>query len=262
MSDAELKFRLSSSLALLNPNAFQFQRIDALESLITLLSERRIRIDAAAVRALFHGEPQFDVVALLAERCLRPCFECTPFSIAPNVYNELVLAIDALTVALKFASPSLWVAARINAANLVDCIEIDLPQQPTQQQQLQQQHLSLTTACSHCLAAVALLQNALVPVDLFKRLATIAAVRTNTALRSLVASLYVTFASDCDDAFFRSTLGVAAQGIASTISSADHPFVVRARALNLLPDDVALLRSPLKKQSGSRRALVKKKLPM
>lgn len=258
MSDAELKFRLSSSLALLNPNAFQFQRIDALESLITLLSERRIRIDAAAVRALIHGEPQFDVVALLAERCLRPHFECTPLSIAPNVYNELALAIDALTVSLKFASPSLWVAARIDVANLVDCIEMDAPQQ----QQLQQPQLSLTTACAHCLGAVALLQNALVPVDLFKRLATIATVRPNTALRSLVASLYVTFASDCDDAFFRSTLGVAAQGIASTISSADHPFVVRARALNLLPDDVALLRSPLKKQSGSRRALVKKKLPM
>lgn len=263
----ELRFQLAAALApLLAANAYQFQRIDSLESLIALLCERRIRIDAAALRQLAQSEPtQFDIVALLVDRCIRPnlLLESSP----PT--PELTLAVDALTAALRFAVPSQWHGARLNAAQLVDCVDADSP---------------LAASCARCLAALATVQLALVSVDLFRRLVAIAAVRAaaNADLRSLIASLYVTYAAECDDALLVNTLGANASLViaAAIVAPPDHPFIVRTRALNLLPqsfviDDGVAPRSPLKKQSGSsRRALLtdddaavnkekrKKKLPI
>jgi hypothetical protein len=246
----ELRFQLTTALAhLLAPAAFQFQRVDSLESLIALFCERRIRLDVAALRALAASEPaQFDVVALLVDRCIRPCLVDNSPPIA-----ELPLAVDALTAALRLATPSQWLDARLGATQLVECIDADTP---------------LAAACTRCVAALANLQTALVSVDLFRRLVAIASVRAanNADLRMLVASLYVTYAAECDDALLVSTLGAnAALAIAAGIvAPPEHPFIVRARALNLLPqsfvpiEDVVGVppRSPLKKQSGSRRALL------
>jgi hypothetical protein len=246
----ELRFQLATALAhLVAPAAFQFQRIDSLESLIALLCERRIRLDTGALQALAHAEPlQFDTVALLVDRCIRPCLVD---GAAPT--PELALAVDALTAALRVAHPSQWLNARLSAAQLVECVDADTP---------------LAASCARCLAALAHLHAPLVPADLFRRLVAIAAVRAaaNADLRTLVASLYITYAADCDDALLLHTLGAnATLAIAAAIlAPPEHPFIVRARALNLLPQsfvvdaDTAATapRSPLKKQSGSRRALL------